>query len=232
MDVKNNIATLKITIQKLASHPTWGLFTAIGIALVTNILTVRYIYSLQTDLQSLYGQDLIGQNYIQTARIKLLTIGKEMSMLFLLKDDREKALTIRNISTDKQEVESFIRKSAPLYRSKKGRVMFRNATRMISECSSIIDTFIDLSRRSNTGRAAGVILDAMKNGFANADSALDKLDDMKMKHDIRLYKNINYQLTLSVMFTLCTLAFTIAVKLVIYKRNKRTSVRRALAKIS
>ena len=93
MDVKSSVANLKVTIQKLASHPTWGLFAAIGIALVTNILTVRYIYSLQTDLQSMYGQDLIGQNYIQTARIKLLTIGKAMGTLFLLKDDREKAVT-------------------------------------------------------------------------------------------------------------------------------------------
>lgn len=219
MDVKNSVVNLKITIQKLASHPTWGLFTAIGIALVTNILTVRYIYSLQTDLQSMYGQDLIGQNYIQTARIKLLTIGKEMSTLFLLKDDREKAAVIRNISEDKREVESYVRKSAPMYRSKKGKVVFRNATRMISECSSIIDTLIDLSRSGSIGRAAGIILGAMENGFANADSALDKLDNMKMKHDIRLYKSIDYQLTLSVVFTLLTLLFTIAVKLFIYKRK-------------
>lgn len=219
MDVKNSVANLKITIQKLASHPTWGLCTAIGIALVTNILTVRYIYSLQTDLQSMYGQDLIGQNYIQTARIKLLTIGKEMGTLFLLKDDREKAVIIRNISADKREVESYIRKSAPMYRSKKGKVVFRNATRMISECSSIIDTLVDLSRSGSTGRAAGIILGAMENGFANADSALYKLDIMKMKHDIRLYRSIDYQLTLSVVFTFLTLLFTIAVKLFIYKRK-------------
>jgi hypothetical protein len=90
---------------------------------------------------------------------------------------------------------------------------------MISECSSIIDTLVDLSRSGSTCRAAGIILGAMESSFANADSSLDKLDNMKMKHDIRLYKSIDYQLTLSVVFTLLTLLFTIAVKLFIYKRK-------------
>jgi Four helix bundle sensory module for signal transduction len=225
MDIKNNIANLKTAIQKFASHPTWGLITAIVIALATNLWTVRYIYSLQTDLQTMCEKDLIGQNYIQTARIKLMTIGKEMSTLLLLKDGQEKADAIRNIFAEKSEVESFIRKSAPLYRSKRDAGVFRAATQRIAECSSIIDTLIDMSRSGTIKRARGVIVNDMGTVFAKTDSVLYKLDNMKMRHDIRLFKSINYQLSVSVIVTLLTLVFTIAVKFFVYKRASARRVR-------
>jgi hypothetical protein len=201
----------------LSGKPLWGLIVAIVITLVSNILTVVFIQSLQNDLQSMYKEDLIGQNYIQSARIALFSLNKEISQLFLAKDQNARNVVIEKITTGKHEFESLLRKSRHLYRAKKRRG---------ADCQRSPHVFRMQDRHRYTGRAvgplsrgkkaSGLITGPLDERFRKVDSLLESLDNYKKKHDISLFKDIDYQLTISIVFTLLTLLATIGFKAIAY----------------
>jgi hypothetical protein len=200
----------------LSGKPLWGLIVAIVITLVSNILTVVFIQSLQNDLQSMYKEDLIGQNYIQSARIALFSLNKEISQLFLAKDQNARNVVIEKITTGKHEFESLLRKSRHLYRAKKDAALIVNVRRTFSECKTDIDTLVVLSALEQREKASGLITGPLDERFRKVDSLLESLDNYKKKHDISLFKDIDYQLTISIVFTLLTLLATIGFKAIAY----------------
>jgi hypothetical protein len=225
------IGFVRKTIATLFQNPTWGLVIAVVIALAVNISTIMYIASLQNDLQAMLNTDLIGQNYIQSARIKLLSIDKDINNLFLLIDLDEKYVATERILTNKREVEALLAKSKQFYRSRKNIQLVGEAGKLFAECAITIDSLIALSKSGATGEAIGIITGYMKNEFETLDDRLNYLDGLKQRHDIKIFKNIDYQLSISIIFTVIALVITIGIKLFMY-RKKRWSVGKEPVKVS
>ncbi len=221
--IKKIAALFRFVISALIHNPTWGLVVAVVIALIANLSTIQYIFSLQNNLEGMFKTDLIGQNYIQTARIKLLSINKDINNLFLLTDVDEKYLVTEKILTHKREVGELIAKSKPFYGTKKSSRLVGEAGASFAECAITIDSLIALSKSEATGEAVDVITGPMKHEFETLDSLLGYLDGVKQRHDIRVYKNIDYQLTISIIFTLVALVITIGVRIFVFRSQKKGS---------
>jgi hypothetical protein len=213
-------AFIRTIVTTLLRNPTWGLVTAVVIALAVNISTIQYIMSLQNNLETMFNTDLIGQNYIQSARIKLLSINKDINNLFLLIDLDEKYVATDRILTNKRDVEALLVKSKPFYRTKKSSQLVAEAGKLFAECAITIDSLIGLSKSGATGEAIGIITGYMKTEFETLDDRLSYLDGLKLKHDIKVFKNIDYQLSISIIFTVIALVITIGVKIFMYRKNR------------
>jgi hypothetical protein len=225
------IAFVRKTIATLIRNPTWGLAIAVVIALFVNISTILYIASLQNDLQVIFNTDHIGQNYIQSARIKLLTIDRDINNLFLLIDTDKKDLAAERILTNKRDVEALLAKSKQFYRARKSIQLVGEAGKLFAECAITIDSLIGLSKSGATGEALGIITGYMKTKFETLDDRLSYLDGLKQKHDLKVFKNIDYQLSISIIFTVIALVITIGVKIFMY-RKKRKPVGKEPVKVS
>jgi Four helix bundle sensory module for signal transduction len=208
-------------LNLLLTNPTWGLVIAIAISLVGNLLTIQYIFTLQNNLETMFNTDLIGQNYVQSARIKLLTINKEINKLFLVSDLDEKYLVTEEILTCRRDVETLLAKSKPFFRARKSAQLLGEATTVFSECGATIDSLVVLSKSDATADAVGIITGQMKTQFERLDGQLGSLDQIKMRHDLRVFRNIDFQLTVSIVFTAVALAITVGVRVFMYRRRKR-----------
>lgn len=226
------LPVIRKIVTTLSKNPVWGLAIAIIVALISNILTVVYIQSLQKDLQSMYKEGLIGQNYIQSARISLYSLDNLLCELFLVDADARNAV-IGKIATCKRDFESLLHKSKRLYRSKKEAAQIVLVRKTFAECRADIDTLVLLSALDQKARASEMITGRMADRFHKADSLLDNIDNNKMKHDISLFKDIDYQLTISIFFTLLMLFATIGFKAIVYwfKRPHGPRVTRLLRSI-
>lgn len=220
MTSHNRTATFRVVLGKLVGDSAWGLIIAIAFLLVSNILTVVYIWSLQGNLQTMFEKDLLGQNYVQTARIKLLTISNGMNSLFHLEDPKEKSDAVDAILSQKTELDFYLKKSVSRGRSSKATGIAAEIDKAFGECRTVIDTLIQMSKSDISEGAFAIILGDMKNRFEAFDRLLYKLDNIKLKHDIKIYRNIDYQLTISIVFTLVTLLITIGYKLFVFRRTK------------
>jgi hypothetical protein len=207
-------------LNVLLTNPTWGLVIAIAISLVGNLLTIQYIFTLQNNLETMFNTDLIGQNYIQSARINLLTINKEINKLFLVSDLDEKYLVTEKILTGRRDVETLLAKSKPFFGSKRSGLLLADATKLFSECGATIDSLIALSKSGATTDAVVIITGQMKTQFERLDGQLGNLDQIKMRHDLRVFRNIDFQLTVSIVFTAVALAITVGVRVFMYRRRK------------
>jgi hypothetical protein len=208
---------IKNIFNRLFYHSLWGVVIVIIFSLIGNLATVQYIYSLQNDLQHLYKNDLIGQNYIQSARIELFSIDQDLNHLFLAKDTLTKNNALTHIASHTDDLKLLLKKSKSLYHSRKGRLLLEKTGPVMQECQRTIDTLVSLSRQEETDKASGIIFGAMKDRFGKLDSMLDNLDNIKVKHDITLYKNIDYGLTISILFTVIMLVLTIVFKIFNYR---------------
>ena len=63
----------------------------------------------------------------------------------------------------------------------------------------------------------------MKTEFETLDDRLNYLDGLKLRHDIKVFKNIDYQLSISIIFTVIALVITIGVKLFMYRKKRRSA---------
>ena len=207
-------------VHEIMTNALWGLVIAIMISLVTNILTIQYIFSLQDDLQSLVKKDLLGQNYIQAAQIKLLSIEKELYGLFLSKNTATTLAAIRTVTTEKNAMEALLAKAKPQFKSKKGAALFSAVLKDFSKCENIIDTLIVLARTGATNVALDMLAGDMAEQFDSFGDQLHILDDIKQKRDIKVYKNIDYELSISVTFTVIAVIVTIIIRLFLYWRSK------------
>jgi hypothetical protein len=214
------MAFARKTISTLTNNPTWGLVIAVAIALAVNISTIQYIASLQNDLEIMFNSDLIGQNYIQSARIKVLSIDKDINNLFLLADTDEKYLVTERILTHTREVEALLGKSKPFYRTRRSAQLVAEAATSFAECARTIDSLIVLSKSGAAGEALALITGQMKNGFEKLDDRLSYLDGVKLRHDMKVFKNIDYQLSISIIFTVVALVATIGLRIFVYRRRK------------
>jgi len=213
-------ASVKHLIHEIMTNAMWGLVIAIVVSLVTNILTILYIFSLQDDLQSLIKKDLLGQNYVQAAQIKLLSIEKELNGLFLSKNLATTLAAIRAVNADKRDMEGLLIKAKPQYRAKKGSALLSAALRDFTKCEMTIDTLILLARAGATGAALDILSGDMAEQFDAFGDQLHALDNIKQKRDIRVYTNIDYELSISVLFTVIAVIVTIIFRLFLYWRTK------------
>jgi heme/copper-type cytochrome/quinol oxidase subunit 2 len=203
------------------TNAMWGLVIAIVISLVTNILTIQYIFSLQNDLQSLVKKDLLGQNYIQAAQIKMLAIEKELNGFFLSRNPAATLAATNTITTYRHDMEALLAKAKPQYKSTKGAALLVTAVKGFLTCEKTIDTLIALANAGYKDAALKILAGDMDNQFDSFDKQLHTLDNIKQKHDIKIYKNIDYQLSISVFFTVVAVVATIIFRLFLYWRKKR-----------
>jgi Four helix bundle sensory module for signal transduction len=213
-------ASVQHLVHEIMTNALWGLVIAIVISLVTNVLTIQYIFSLQDDLQGLVKRDLLGQNYIQAAEIKLLSIEKELYGLFLSKNTTTTLAAIRNVTAEKNAMEALLAKAKPQFKSKKGAGLFSAALKDFSKCEATIDTLIILARAGSTNVALDMLASDMAEQFDAFGDQLHVLDDIKQKRDIKVYKNIDYELSISVLFTVIAVIVTIIIRLFLYWRSK------------
>jgi hypothetical protein len=213
-------ASIQHLVHEIMTNAMWGLVIAIVISLVTNILTIAYIFSLQDDLQSLVKKDLLGQNYIQAAQIKMLVIEKELNGLFLSRNLATTLAATNTITTYKHDMEGLLSKAKPQYRSKNGSALLATAAKDFSTCERTIDTLIALANTGNKDAALEILAGDMDEQFDAFDKQLHTLDNIKQKHDIKVYKNIDYELSISVTFTVIAVIVTIIIRLFLYWRSK------------
>jgi hypothetical protein len=210
-------ASIQHLLHEIMTNAMWGLVIAIVLSLVTNILTIQYIFSLQNDLQSLVKKDLLGQNYIQAAQIKMLAIEKELYGFFL----SQNPAATNTITTYRHDMEALLAKAKPQYKSKKGAALLVTAVKGFSTCEKTIDTLIALANAGYKNAAFKILAGDMDEQFDSFDKQLHTLDNIKQKHDIKVYKNIDYQLSISVFFTVVAVVATIVFRLFLYWRKKR-----------
>jgi uncharacterized membrane protein (DUF485 family) len=214
------IVSVKHLIHEIMTNAMWGLVIAIVISLVTNILTILYIFTLQDDLQSLVKKDLLGQNSIQAAQIKLLSIEKELNGLFLSRNQASTLAAEGAITADRRDMEALLTKAKSQYRSKKGMAMLTAATNAFSVCEATIDTLITMAESGATDAGLELLSGDMNERFDAFAAQLHALDNIKQKHDIRVYRNIDYQLSISILFTVIAVIVTIIIRLFLYWRAK------------
>ncbi len=220
-------AFFRFIITSLIHNPTWGLVFAMAVALVANISTVQYIASLQNDLDVMFNTDIVGRNYVQAARIKLLSVNKDVNNLFLFTDTDERYLTTEKILSAKIDLKTLLAKAKPYYRTKKGARLMAKADSSFAECATTIDSLVALSKSRADSEAVGIICGSMKHEFETLDDRLSYLDGMKVRRDMRLFKDIDYQLTISIIVTLIALVVTICVRIFIFLSQRKATTRRS-----
>jgi hypothetical protein len=220
------IAFIRKIIAILFKSPTWGLVIAVAIALVANISTIVYIVSLQNDLEAMFTTDLSARDNIQSARIKLLSIHKDINNLFKIIDIDEKEAAVGKILANKRDIETLLARSKRLYRSRKSIQLVGEAGSLFAECAVAIDSLVALSKSPDTGsgQAPGILNGRMKEQFDTLDGRLNYLDGLKQRHDLRVFRNIEYQLSISIVFTVVALVITIVIRLVMYRRRKKPAI--------
>ncbi|HUI93628.1 MAG TPA: MCP four helix bundle domain-containing protein [Chitinivibrionales bacterium] len=221
------IAFIRKIAATLFRSPTWGLVIAVAIALVANISTIVYIVSLQNDLEAMFTTDLTARDCIQSARIKILSIHKDVHNLFQLADSGARDAAAGKILADRRDVESLLAKSKQLYRSRRSVQLVGDAGRLFAECATAIDSLVDISKSGDDGQALGIINGRMREQFDTLDGRLHYLDGLKQRHDLRVFRNIDYQLTISIVFTVIALVISIVIRLVMYRQKKKPGVVKA-----
>jgi GNAT superfamily N-acetyltransferase len=214
-------ALLRLVLQKFIDNPMLGLFSAIVIALISSVVTIKYIASLQSDLQSMYGQDLIGRNYVQTARIRLLSLENDIGGLFLLSDSTARDSAAETVFKQRTTLEGLLKKAKPLYRTKRSAAWIANATKLFAECGVLIDSAVTLSKSDRKSNGYALYFGKIRKHFEKIDKWLSNLDEIKLRNDIKKYRAIDYGLTISIVFTLATLLATIIFKIFAFRRTRR-----------
>jgi amino acid permease len=209
----------KIFLHEIFHNPTWGLWLAIAISFVSSILTVVYISSLKNDLQELYEKDFLGQNYMQTARIKLLLIDKEIRNIFFSREPGVKSAALMKINSYRMEIPVFIKKIKPVHHSE--FFSLNNETNaVLSEYLKTIDTLLPLSSLGNRNKTVSIFWETMKIDLNRLDVLLDSLDNIKQRHDLHIFNAIKLNLTGSMIFTGIALIISVIVRIFFYRKKK------------
>ncbi|MDD5672721.1 MAG: MCP four helix bundle domain-containing protein [Chitinivibrionales bacterium] len=204
----------------LFSNSTWwGLAAALVVSLISSISSIMYVAGLSSSLQTMYERDLLGQNYVQSARIRLLSMDKEARNLFLMGADGHRQTIIDKISTARLDVAQLLKQSGPMYPGRRSAPLHRETDAAFSACTTTIGSLVDLSLHGQSDRGLRVLRGELSDRFGHLDSLLDSLDNIKQRRDIRVLKNIHFQLTASIIFTLITFAFAIGLKFFLYRRK-------------
>jgi hypothetical protein len=219
------MASVKKIIRKFTTDPAWGFVVAIVVSLFSSVSSVVYIHSLKNDLQKMYLGEFLGQNFIQTARIKLIAINKDMLSALLVTNSSEKSKVIDRIETNKRDLTLLYGKSRLSYRSKRINSLIRDVGASQTECTRMVDTVVDLVKMNRKDEAYRLLSGKLKDRFAEEDSLLSKIDNLKQSHDIKVYKNINYQLSISILFTLVALVFAIGFRIFVFRNRKKPLAR-------
>jgi GNAT superfamily N-acetyltransferase len=216
------ISVVRRLTKAIIRHPVVSLLSAIVVALVTSVGTIRYTTNLQRDLQSMYGNDLVGQNYLQTARITLLTLENDINILFLLPDSPARDSIAREIAQKRSTIDNLLKKAKPLSRSKRGTAVITTTMKLFAESDAQIDSAIVFTKKNEKrkGSAAGLTGDIRKR-FAKIDASLNRIDQYKLKRDATKYRTINFTLTVSILFTVVTLIMTVFFKIFSFHRARK-----------
>lgn len=203
-----------------------GAITALLIALVISIITsinvINYTNNLHDDLKTMYEKDIIGQSYIQTARVNLIYIYSETKNLFLLNDDEidPQVVKIRYYENGFRE---YLSSSRPLFYSEKARGLFISVDAAYSEYRILLDETIRSFKDNKKETAKNILLNDLKIRNERLDNLLNKLDVIKQENDLKYYKKIVLEHEITIVVTILLLVGTIVIRILLFlsNRNKR-----------
>ncbi|HEX7510500.1 MAG TPA: hypothetical protein VF335_04315 [Chitinivibrionales bacterium] len=219
MQSHTKYASVNFIARGIKSNAVWGLVIAIGISIFTNIYTIHYIVSLQSELQSLFQRSLLGQNNIQAAQIKLLEIEKDISGLFLAADSHAQSAAEDTIKSNMRGMIILLTKAKQLYRSPKVAASLGAAIKDFSDCETVFDTLATMIRGGKKAAALKFSAGELDRRFDVFDKQLRILNTIKQKRDIKVFKQIDYQLSISVLFAILTVIATIGFRLFLFRRK-------------
>jgi hypothetical protein len=206
---------------KIAGHYYWGLFIAILVSLVSSTLTFINVYRLESNVQSMYEEDFMGQNLVQAAQVKLYLIDAEVKNALLSGERFGPSGTIIRMHTYQKDLDNLLRKAKPLFSRSAAREQFEMADQANAEWAAIIRKVIDFSKAGNPAELTAIVFGEMKASFEKLDGLLDGLDDIQQRSDLQLYEEIRLNLKVSLFITLAALAGSIGVRIYTYSRKKR-----------
>jgi len=218
---KNKIAaSARHLFHEITTNALWGLVIAVAVSLVTNVMTIGYIISLQNDLQSLFQRNLLGQNNVQAAEVKALSLENRLERLVISRDPG----MVDTIKADTRAMEQLLIKAKPLYHhSRRGAALLTAVTRDFTQSEKTFDTLIALVRAGESTAALAAVEESLEGRIASIDRQLDRLDDIKQRRDIKVFKGIDYQLSISVLFTILAVIGTIGLRLFLFRRKRKSA---------
>lgn len=220
MQSKKLSAFIKYTIREIKTNALWGMVIAIAVSLIVNILTIQYIFTLQSELQSLFQRDLLGQNDIQAAQIEILSLEKEVHRLFFVSNAEAAPSVLSSINSCEHDLELLLTKAKLFSRPKKKSVTQGSIADDFTECEKTIGNIIEFVKSGNRGAAIGIAEGKLDQQFEAIVKRLHSMDKIKQKHDIKVYKRIDYELSISVLFTIAAVIVTIGFRLFMFWRRR------------
>jgi hypothetical protein len=211
--------TLIAFIDKIARNLYWGLFIAIGFSVVSSIFAFRYISKLEDNFQLMYDKDVIGQNSIQTARIKLLLIDNGLKNIFLNKEPKIHKVFLEKLSKHKKDLELVLRNLSNLFYTKEGLKLYRFAHDEFQVYLSSLNVLTENYSQNKDDFSKIMVYEEVNDSFIRIDALLKQLENIKFNNNKRIFQKIKFQLELSLTVTVILLVLSIPIRIYVHFRK-------------
>jgi two-component system, sensor histidine kinase and response regulator len=213
--------------RKIFNGASAGFIVAIVIAIVSSANSAFYINNMKKDLQTMYEEDLIGQNSIQTVRVNMIYLDREMKELILHNDIDTQNKSLERIKGYQENVSKHILIAEPTYNTPRNIFLFNKMKATHDQYISMLEDNLRTIKNMKNARANSErirIDDEMRASFEKLDRILSRLDDIKQQKDITTYKNLLWQNNITLIITFIVLFGTLGIRILILHRNKKSKV--------
>ena len=197
-----------------------GFVFAIIISIISSISSIVFTLKMYNGLKLMYEQDLVGANYVQTARIILLNIENTQKTFLLNENGKDSAKIIENIYALKKNFYDLIMRADPLFSSRLGKIYFSDATASIEKYFQIIDRLIE-ANKNNRKKSISISLNEANMAYKDLDAKLDRLDNIKQKKNLKFYSTAIIIFQTNLILIILILLISMIIRIYIYNRQKK-----------
>jgi len=148
-------------VMYFATHYTGAFLFVMIVTLVSTGFSISYLASLETNLNSVYENDVKGGDAIQAAYSALLMIEGTAKDLVLLPDRRGREKTKATLRSQSEALRSAVARAVPRFHTPKAKVAMTNAQGDLKDFMALLDiTLVAADTKKAFGLSDLAVLDA------------------------------------------------------------------------
>jgi hypothetical protein len=215
-------ALLARTAIHISNNATWVFVIVVAMSVMSSFSSIYYLSGIDDDLGGMYEKDIKGQRYAQNAYATLLTIESTAKDIVLAEADEARAVSSDALRAQGASLRALVFKVTPTFDSSMYRTIIANTKADTAALTDIIQKAIgsDASRVATDGEARR-LLAGIESASAALKGDLVKLNDIKRRSSLAWFGAIRVQLRISLIATIVIFAASIAVRVFLYRGQKR-----------
>ena len=215
---------------RVATNATWVLAIVIFLSLLSSAFSIRYLSSLQGDIDEIYENEVRGQTYAQNAYVALVEIESEVKDLVLSESEDYRLASATDITQHCTALQALVRRATLTMSATRYRTLISNVTK---DVSSVADTIRHrLAGGTPTQEQARALLTELEPLASALRTDIATINDVKRTGNTSGLRAIRIQLQVSLATTVIILLLSITVRLLIYRSSRpaAASARRRIGK--